>query len=252
LHANLILGVIVVVGGYYLYRWLVRTAPATVARYGKKTAIWAGIALLLFLVATGRLNWLVALVGTLLVAGQRLLPLLKFAPLAQQLHARYRGARAAQGPAPGQQSSVETAFLRMALDHDSGRMVGIVRRGRYRNQAVESLSLDELLNLLLECQNEDQQSVPILEAYLDRMHGDAWRERFEARGNGNSGSGPKDMSVREAYEVLGLAPGASPDEIRDAHRRLMQKMHPDRGGSSYLATKINQAKDLLLSGVGSQ
>lgn len=248
MHANLILGLIAIVGGYYFYQWLVKTAPATVARYGRKVAIWAGVGLLLFLVATGRLNWLAALIGSLLVAGQRLLPLLRLAPLAQQMHARFRGAKAAQGPASGQQSNVETAYLRMALDHDSGRMVGVVLQGYYRDRAVESLSLDELLDLLQECQGQDPQAVAILEAYLDRVHGDSWRERAEARRNYAGGTSHEGMSVQEAYDILGLAPGANADDIRDAHRRLMQKLHPDRGGSSYLATKLNQAKDLLLAG----
>jgi hypothetical protein len=245
--ANLILGVLVLVGGFYLYRWLVRTAPATVARYGKKAAMWAGIGLLLFLVATGRLNWLVALVGSLLVAAQRLLPLLRLAPLAQQAHTAFRSARAAQGPAAGQQSSVHTAFLRMSLEHDSGHMVGTILKGQFEGRTVESLTTEELFELLRECQRDDQESVPILEAYLDRERGDDWRERFEADGHGSAGGAKATMTPQEAYEVLGLAPGATEEQIRDAHRRLMQKLHPDRGGSSYLATKINQAKDLLLS-----
>ena len=86
----------------------------------------------------------------------------------------------------------------------------------------------------------------MLEAYLDRLHGEAWREAAGAQGEGAASAGGGGMSREEAYAILGLEPGADEQQIRDAHHRLMQKIHPDHGGSNYLAAKINQAKDLLL------
>ena len=114
---------------------------------------------------------------------------------------------------------------------------------------LEELELDELVELWRECHAADRQSAAVLEAYLDRSQGESWREAAGAaagsEGGGAGGDGGA-MSQDEAYSILGLEPGASKDEVREAHRRLMQKVHPDHGGSNYLAAKINEAKDLLL------
>ncbi|QQP92355.1 DnaJ domain-containing protein [Skermanella sp. TT6] len=139
----------------------------------------------------------------------------------------------------------------MRLDHDSGRMGGEVLRGRFQGRMLDDLGLEELLDLLRECRDADSQSAAILEAYLDRTREEDWRAGAPGAGEhgggsaGSRGTGGA-MTREEAYEVLGLQPGASEGEIKDAHRRLMLKMHPDQGGSTYLAAKINQAKDLLL------
>ncbi len=149
----------------------------------------------------------------------------------------------------GQRSRVRTAMLDMQLDHDTGRMDGEVKAGRFAGKRLSALALAQLLELWNECRQRDAQSARLLEAYLDHQSPD-WREAAgagrahaeaggAARGNGR-------MSTEEAYEVLGLRPGASAGDVRRAHRDLMKKMHPDRGGSTYLAAKINEAKDVLL------
>ena len=137
----------------------------------------------------------------------------------------------------------------MVLDHATGAMDGTVLEGPRQGKRLSELPLDALLDLLAVCYREDGQSAAVLEAYLDRSYED-WREQAGV-GDAEPGSGPAaagggEMTRGEAYAVLGLQPGASNQEIRDAHRHLMQKLHPDRGGSTYLAAKINQAKDLLL------
>ncbi len=131
----------------------------------------------------------------------------------------------------------------MSLDHDSGVMNGEVLEGRFKGQQLSDIDVNGLLELLNECRAQDVQSATILETYLDRTHGDQWR--YES-GNGRSPASST-MTPDEAYEVLGLPAGASEEEVVEAHRRLMQKLHPDRGGSTYLAAKLNQAKDTLLS-----
>jgi hypothetical protein len=150
-------------------------------------------------------------------------------------------------PSPGGTSSVSSKYLKMELDHDTGDMNGTVTSGQYAGSELKSLEMRELYTLYIEI-DDDLESLQLLEAYLDRRE-PGWREDIEVDTDIGSGrtaqSGP--MSEQEAYEVLGLNAGASKSEIRAAHRRLMAALHPDRGGSTYLASKINLAKDVLLA-----
>ena len=145
-------------------------------------------------------------------------------------------------------SSVRSAALEMELDHDNGSMNGIVLAGQFEGRELDMLSDDDLMVLRKEIL-QDGESLALLDSYLDRRFA-AWGEDTEAdAGAGQAGpasSGP--MSKEEAYEVLGLASGASVSDITKAHRRLMKTAHPDSGGSTFLASKINEAKDVLLRG----
>jgi hypothetical protein len=165
------------------------------------------------------------------------------APLFMRWKGLWNTLRNAGGPARGQSSDVETAWLRMSLDHDSGAMDGTVLQGAWKGRRLSELSVESLLDLLGECRVSDPDSAQILEAYLERARPD-WREKAGAPTQEAAPSAA--MSREEAYRILGLEPGADDAAIREAHRRLMMKLHPDLGGSSYLAAKINQAKDLLI------
>ncbi|MBL8564468.1 MAG: DnaJ domain-containing protein [Hyphomicrobiaceae bacterium] len=145
----------------------------------------------------------------------------------------------------GQTSRVVTDHLEMELEHDTGRISGTVTRGLFSGRAIESLAAEELALLWQDCRLTDQQSAQILEVYLDHRH-PTWREDV-ARGEERMASAPDGrMSVEEAYEILGLSRGATREDVRQAHRELMLRLHPDRGGSTYLAAKINEAKGVLL------
>lgn len=167
------------------------------------------------------------------------------------------GPFARQRKTPGQKSGVRTSWLEMVLDHDSGRMAGKSLKGRFVGRALSSLSCNELFELLQELRRNDAQGVLLLEAYLDRQFR-GWREAGTNRSQRENSQQEREqsrtwherrhgMTVNEAYDVLELKPGASSAEIRSAHRKLMMKFHPDQGGSTYLAARINEAKEVLLA-----
>jgi DnaJ-domain-containing protein 1 len=142
----------------------------------------------------------------------------------------------------GQSSRVRSAFLEMELDHDSGTMHGRIIAGSRRGEVLEALDVKTLAGLLDEF---DEESCALLVAYLDRRDA-GWSEYAQghaAAGRAAAGSGK--MTEQEAYQILGVQPGASADAITRAHRTLMKKMHPDQGGSNYLAARINEAKEIL-------
>jgi hypothetical protein len=144
---------------------------------------------------------------------------------------------------PGQVSRVRSAFLEMELDHDTGALRGRILAGRYDGVTLDVLAIETLLGFLPEI---DEESRALLMAYLDRRD-PTWREHADAgatAGPGDINSGK--MTEEEAYQILGVEPGASAADIGRAHRALMKKLHPDQGGSTYLAARVNQAKDLLL------
>lgn len=241
----LVLGVAVLIGILLVARWYVSAQPSTLL----KSLKWIFIILVVLvagaLIFTGRIGW-----GLLAIPA--LLPLLMRARMAARAAKNYSrmassgAAGAGAGSGSGKASEIETAYVRMILNHDNGEMNGDVIAGRFAGRTLRSMELGEVLQLLGEA-SADEQSVQVLSAYLDRYHGDEWREQARAGGHaGNGGGGQGSMSREEAYDILGLGAGASDEDIKTAHHELMSKIHPDKGGSTYLATKINQAKDFLL------
>ena len=145
----------------------------------------------------------------------------------------------------GQVSRVRSAFVEMELDHDTGGMRGRILAGRHEGVTLDALDVATLVGCLVEI---DEESRALLMAYLDRRD-PRWRDHTQgdaAAGPGRTAWSSGKMTEEEAYQILGVQPGASAEDIGRAHRALMKKLHPDQGGSTYLAARVNEAKDVLL------
>jgi hypothetical protein len=237
---TLLYGLAVLVGLWWLAKLFAGANPAQLAKIVKKVGGVASMALAAFLLLRGRLD-LAFLVGSF---GAWLLGWAYSHPLAQW----FRGLNNPFGQASaGQVSRVASAMLEMELEHDTGTMRGRVTGGAFAGRDLDSLGQPELSRLAAELAAADPEGSKLLEAYMDR--------RFAGRGedaqpNPNTGSGgvgkPGAMTEQEAYDILGLQAGAGEEAVRLAHRNLIKRLHPDAGGSSALAARVNEAKDVLL------
>jgi hypothetical protein len=240
----LLLGVAVLVAIYFLLKWY---SDASVKQI-KGSAKWIGVTILILgigaLAVTGRLGAAFAL---LMGFGAWAFRVFHMVNMARQFGGMFRSFGFNKGFGAGAgatgASKVTTAYLDMSLDLATGAMDGEVTAGAARGRRLSQIPLPDLLNLLAEVAG-DPDSQNLLEAYLGRTHPD-WRE---TSGAGPSSAAPASsgaMTRDEALRILGLKDGAGPDEIKAAYRKLMAQLHPDRGGSDYLAAKVNQAKDFL-------
>lgn len=232
--------VLMVVGGlvalWLFLDWFKRARPQAAGRAVK--AVGFGLLALfgVWLVLTGKVAGLFAVAAGAMPWIARAVRVHGWWQVLRRMGGRARGGRAQGGGA----SQVETRFLRMELDHDSGRFDGQVLDGVLRGRLLSSLGLDEALALWREVA-VDGESARVLEAWLDRAWPE-WRDRVSTAAPPSRGG----MTVEEAREILGVDAGASADDIRAAHRRLMVANHPDHGGSTWIAARVNQARDLLL------
>ena len=143
----------------------------------------------------------------------------------------------------GQTSRVNASMLAMELDHDTGKMRGRFTGGPFEGRDLDSIDVPSLAKLL---PSLDEESRALLLAYLDRRD-PAWTEHAQGDAAAGRGFAPTGkMTDEEAYQILGVQPGAAAAEITRAHRSLMKKLHPDQGGSTYLAARVNEAKETLL------
>lgn len=230
----ILLGILVAL--WLAYDWFTRAKPRAVAR----AATWVGLAGLVaigfWLVLTGKVAGLFAVAAGLTPWILRALRVHAFWRMLKQVGIRVGGGQASAGNA----STVNTRFLRMELDHDSGRLDGEILEGPWRGRRLSGLDLDQALELRRQIA-VDPDSAQVLDAWIARN----WPDHAE-QAERPSPPPRQGMTVEEAREILGVGPAASPDEIRAAHRKLMLANHPDHGGSTWIAARINQARDLLL------
>ncbi len=202
---------------------------------------------LLFAGLTGRLHPLFALAGAALPVIFRIMPWISRGMQAASLYKMFKNLGAQTNPAGAnapQTSEINSRFLHMVLFHDTGMMDGTVLEGRFKDAKLSQLELEQLFTLMSEC-SADGDSANLLQAYLDREHA-GWQDADGGSERSAPPPGDNDMSEAQALDILGLPDDADYDAVIAAHRRMMQKMHPDRGGSTYLAAKINAAKELLV------
>jgi hypothetical protein len=216
--------------------WFLRANPSSLAR-----------GMRMVLVVLGAIA-----VGGMLIFGLRFLPsllpelfglagLVITGLIARALRNRPSGGFSS--PGTGRRTEVRTTFLQAWIDHGTGDVGGTVLTGRFAGRALDRLSDSELLDLHEECRN-DADSLRVMEAYLDRRLNVDWRTARQPPPRGPR----SDMTRAEALAVLGLAEGATEEEIKAAHRRLIRRTHPDAGGTADLAARINRAKDVLVGG----
>ncbi len=234
---TLVAGVVAVVLLYSLLQMFRAANPAVLARAIK---IGGGVLALAVAAFTGIKGELaVAIPLGIFGAG-----LLGWSPMGAAGFSTIGGLFGSRPRSNAQTSRVQSRYIDMTLDHDSGGIGGRIVAGPFSGRSLDEFDLAQLAAMMPEF---DAESCALLESYLDRRF-PAWRQNAERDGaGGQSGdaSGSK-MTAEEAYQILGLQPGAGRDDIGRAHHALMKKLHPDQGGSTYLAARVNAAKDTLL------
>jgi hypothetical protein len=236
---TLIAGVVAVIVLYSLLQMFRAANPAVLARTIKIAGGVVALAVAAFTGFKGELA--VAIPIGIFGAG-----LLGWSPFGSSgfgnIGGLFSGASASRSP--GQTSRVRSEFLDMTLDHDSGGLTGRIVAGPHAGHSLDEFDLSQLTAMI---PGFDAESVALFESYLDRRF-PAWRQdaQRDAAGGQRRPAPNGKMTDEEAYQILGLQPGAGRDEIGRAHRALMKKLHPDQGGSTYLAARVNEAKDTLL------
>lgn len=222
---QLVLIILLIIALSYIYRRLRNPGKG-----GGSFKFWLYLtaAMLLLLAATGRVHWIGALFAGLVALLYRIVPLaLQLLPLLHQWHRRSQ-----------RNSTLQSRYLRLELDHRSGRLRGEILQGPHAGAALDQLPPEAVEELLTFYRSNDPDSLRLMQAYLEQLGRGSYQQGSATAAGGS-------MSRREALEILGLDENANEADVQKAHKKLMQRLHPDRGGSNYLAAKVNEAKSVL-------
>ena len=234
---RIILLILVLLVAVYLVSRFRRLSPDRQKQLIKALIITGLVALLGVLALTGRLNWIIAAIGALLPllprAGKLLFSLW---PALLPYFRRYK---------QNKQANMQAQFVKLQIDMLTGEIQGVVLQGKFKGNQLQQMSLEQIKALLEECAQQDKESAALVTAYLDRKYAD-WSPGSGAGSSAASDMPDTDMNEQQARDILGVSKKADKEEIIKAHKVLMQKLHPDRGGSDYLAKQINRARDALL------
>jgi hypothetical protein len=226
-----VIALIIVFGGLWFIRKMARTSKAAMPAFVQKAA---GFGIM-------GLSGLFALRGGMQIA----VPMFLFGlGLVGKGQAFPNGFNWGKAKSPGQKSRVATSLLAMELDHDTGSMEGEVLAGALKGKKLSAFSPQEMISFHKLCKAANDQSLALYEAWLDRAQPE-WKQSWGGESGTTSATGSA-MSKAEAAAILGLKIDASAHDVKAAHKRLLKDFHPDKGGSDYLAAKINAAKDVLL------
>ncbi|MBV9114474.1 MAG: DnaJ domain-containing protein [Hyphomicrobiales bacterium] len=233
----LVLAILIVI--WSAGRGLIQIQPGSLARLARKGAVAACFLIAFLFALRGQFEIsLLALGAVWLIEGSIRFPRLRFGA------GKLRGVG---GSGAGAVSTFRTAMIEMRVDHATGGMRGSVLAGAFAGRELELLNETQLAALALECAKFDAEGARLLQAYLDRRFAGRRENAYAHADSGPARRRSGAMTAEEAYEVLGLSPGAPDDAVRRAYRDLMKKLHPDQGGSTYLAARVNQARDVLLN-----
>jgi len=245
---RLMMAVIAIVAISFVFSFLKRYLKTQTKQQQKSFLFKFGFivlcGVLLILIVTGRVHWISAIFAALIPVTKYIFPiLLRLLPALLSGHKGFKKFQSSGPTSFGENSTIQTVFLKLILDQKTGAIQGEVLSGLFNGRKLAELEINQIKELLSYYLNKDRESYNLLQAYTQR--------RFEGHSFGNeetykNNTSNSNITRKEALDILGLDPSASPEDIILAHKKLMQKMHPDRGGSNYLAAKINEAKDFLI------
>jgi len=230
---------------WYSYRWWNNQDPNKRNKSLWTYGLWGLAAVLILLTVSGRAHWITGAIGALLPMIKAMLPQLqRLLPFAMQ----WRKSQAQQGQLTGE-------WVKLKVDPLTGVMDGLVLKGSFEGQALSALSESQLKALLGDCLDHEMKSTQLLATFLQHSYGEQWQTTFadvlqqhsaQSQQQASSGVSNGPLSTKDAYEVLGVDEDSTKEDILKAYKSMMQKVHPDRGGSDYLTRLVSEAKDLLL------